>query len=96
MLVATKKRITTSSAITLPRLELSSAMLLSKFIQVVKDALPNSVHEAFMFLDSAIALSYYLKLPTKRNRFVFHCTNKIRVLISIKNYNISNKYYTAN
>lgn len=72
MLVAKKSRITTSSAATLPRLELPSALLLSNFIQVVKDPLPYSVYETFMFSDSTIALSYYLKLPTKRNQFVFH------------------------
>lgn len=61
MLVAAKTRITPASAITLPCLELCSALLLSELFHVVQDALLNTVYQTFLWTDCTIALSWILK-----------------------------------
>lgn len=48
MLVAAKTRIYPARAVTLPRLELSSAVLLSELILEVQYAFPDTVYETFL------------------------------------------------
>lgn len=54
MLVAAKTIIVLASALTLPRLELCSPLLLSELIYLLKDALPDTLYETFYWTYSTI------------------------------------------
>lgn len=77
MLIAAKTRIAPANAIKLQSLKLWSAFLLSELIHVIRDALPDTVYETYLWTYSTIALSYILKSSAKGNQFQLHRANKI-------------------
>ncbi|GBM70954.1 hypothetical protein AVEN_40454-1, partial [Araneus ventricosus] len=85
--VAAKTRVAPLKQLTIPRLELCSALLLAQLYQSVISSISVLIHSTFLWSDSQIALCWISSPPSKGNQFVTHRVNQIHSLIPNGNWN---------
>ncbi|GBM59031.1 hypothetical protein AVEN_7414-1 [Araneus ventricosus] len=85
--VAAKTRVAPLKQLTIPRLELCSALSLAQLYQSVISSISVLIHSTFLWSDSQIALSWISSPPSKGNQFVTHRVNQIHSLIPNGNWN---------
>ncbi|GBM62415.1 hypothetical protein AVEN_56053-1, partial [Araneus ventricosus] len=85
--VAAKTRVAPLKQLTIPRLELCSALLLAQLYQSVISSISVLIHSTFLLSDSQIALCWISSPPSKGNQFVTHRVNQIHSLIPNGNWN---------
>lgn len=76
-LIVSKNKISPVNQITLPRLELCGAVLLSRLVQSVVSNLAIPTYELFLWSDSSIVLSWLEKPPSTWGTFVANRTSEI-------------------
>ncbi|GFV12282.1 integrase catalytic domain-containing protein [Trichonephila clavipes] len=79
-LLCSKSRVVPLKALTIPRLELSACLLLSKLIRKVIKALKMNLSQVVLFSDSTIALSWIKTPPHLLKTFVANRVAKIQEL----------------
>ncbi|GFT28340.1 integrase catalytic domain-containing protein [Trichonephila clavipes] len=79
-LLCSKSRVATLKTLTIPRLELSACLLLSKLIRKVINALKMNLSQVILFSDSTIALSWIKTPPHLLKTFVANRVAKIQEL----------------
>ncbi|GFV31898.1 uncharacterized protein TNCV_2564011 [Trichonephila clavipes] len=80
-LLCSKSRVAPLKTLTIPRLELSACMLLSKLIRKVINALKTNLSQVILFSDSTIALSWIKTSSHLLKTFVANRVAKIQELI---------------
>lgn len=86
-LVAYKNRVTPSSPMSIPRLDLLAALILARFISSVQDALAQvlNISEVFCWTDS-ITVFYWIRSNKEYKQFVQNRIDEIHKLIDVKSW----------
>ena len=86
--VVSKTRVAPLVQVTIPRLELSSCLLLAKLMAHVKMSLGKvvSVHLGTCFTDSKVALYWVQGVSKEWKQFVHNRVTKIRELVTVANW----------
>jgi hypothetical protein len=82
-LISSKSRVAPIKSLTIPKLELCAAVLLSKLTKKVLAALKLSVNQVFLWSDSMIVLSWLQREPIDLKTFVQNRVAKIQELSAI-------------
>lgn len=85
-IVATKSRVSPIKQVSLPRLELCSAYLLSKLMDYVLKSLKIKVHNYYAWTDSRIVLHWLSDVPRRWKSFIGNRTSKILQSIPRSNW----------
>ena len=87
LLVCSKSRIAPIKPVSLPRLELCAAVLLSDLMKNIINSLRTNISEGHLWTDACITLSWLDSSPEKWNPFVSNRTQKIHENTGIYNEN---------
>lgn len=95
-LLCSKSRVSPIQGATIPRLELSAAVLLTQLIQKVKESLAIKVDQIFLWTDSTIVLHWINSAPNRFKTFVANRIASIQELTSKNQWqHISTHYNPA-
>ncbi|XP_035229906.1 uncharacterized protein LOC118201850 [Stegodyphus dumicola] len=83
-LISSKSRVAPLKSLTIPRLELCAAVLLSKLVKKILIALTLEVTQVYLWTDSMIVLAWIQKKPMDLKTFVQHRVAKIQELSSVQ------------
>ncbi|GFU63432.1 integrase catalytic domain-containing protein [Trichonephila clavipes] len=78
--ISSKSRVAPLKTLTIPRLELSAVLLLSRLVKKVVPILQLPIHKIWMWTDSTIALAWIKTEPHKLKTFVSKRVAKIQAL----------------
>ncbi|XP_014680507.1 PREDICTED: uncharacterized protein LOC106820509 [Priapulus caudatus] len=81
----TSQRVTPVSGMTIPRLELLSALVLARLIRTVKEALKFeiTIDETYCWSDSRVALAWIKGVKSEWKQFVQNRVNEVRKLVPV-------------